>query len=129
MKLSHALVIATIVCGLATNSAQAGAGGASRASSYSRGNAQLIIKRAANFGNEAHFNIYIDGTRVANLGWGETYHGVVPAGEHLVTIKQMPHLQDAYPYSQQRIRLAPGRTSVFTAIWRGGGTTIVLEES
>ncbi len=65
---------------------------------------------------------------MANLGYGETYHGIVPAGEHLITMKQMPHLNDAYPFSQQVIRLTPGRTSIYTAVWRNGGTRIRLEE-
>jgi hypothetical protein len=126
MKLSHGLLGAVIVCGLAAGSAWAGSGAVPRASVYSGTNARLVIKRAANFGNEQHFSLYIDGVRVTNLGWGETYRGLVPAGEHLVTIQQMPHWNDAYPYSQQRIRLMPNRTSVFTAIWRDGGTRIAL---
>jgi hypothetical protein len=126
MKLSHALLITAIVCGLVTGPARAGSG---ERSFHSGANTHLIIKRAANFGNDAHFNIYIDGTRVANLGYGRSYHGVVSAGEHLVRIKQMPHLNDAYPFSQQWIRVVPGRTNVFTAIWRDGGTRIALEGS
>ena len=126
MKISHALVITASVCSLAAGTARAGAGEAPPASSYSHANAGLVIRRAANFGNHQHFNIYIDGTRVANLGYGRTYRGLVPAGEHLITLKQMPHWNDADPYSQQRIRLAPGRTSAFTATWTDGGTRISL---
>lgn len=129
MKLSYGLLVATIACGLATGSARAGAGGASRASSYSHANAHLVIKRAANFGNLSNINVYIDGNRVAGLGYGRSYEAVLSPGLHFVTMKQTPHLNDAYPFSQQWIRLAPGRTSVFTAVWRGGGTTIALEES
>jgi hypothetical protein len=129
MKLLQAVLITGIVCSLGAIPARAGAGGGSRASFHSGANTHLVIKRAANFGNDSHFNIYIDGTWVANLSYGRSYHGILPSGDHLVTIKQMPHLNDAYPFSQQRIRLAPGATSVFTAIWRGGGTRIALEES
>ena len=127
MKRPHALLITVIICGFATASAWAGAGGTPRASSYSSANTYLVIKRAPNFGNETHFNIYIDGSWVDNLGYGETYRGLVPAGEHLIRIKQMPHLNDAYPYSEQRIWLAPGRTSVFTATWTNAGTWIALK--
>ncbi len=129
MKLSHAVLITAMACGLGASSAWAGAGGGSGPSRYSGANAQLVIKRAANFGNDCHFNLYIDGRWVDNLSYGETYRGLVPGGEHLITMKQMPHLNDAYPYSQQRVRLTPGRTSVFTAIWRDGGTRIALEGS
>src|SRR3982750_263688 len=99
MKLLQAVLIIGIVCGLAASPARAGAGGGSRAYFHPGANTHLVIKRAANFGNESHFNIYIDGAWVANLGYGRSYHGIVPAGSHLVTIKQMPHLNDANPFS------------------------------
>ena len=129
MKLSHALLITAIACGLAAGSSQAGAGGAPRASSYSGADTRLVIKRAANFGNQSNITLYIDGYRVAVLGYGRSYEGVLSPGLHFVTMKQTPHLNDAYPFSQQWIRVAPGRTSVFTAFWRGGGTRIALVES
>ena len=130
MKLSHALLITAIACGLAAGSAQAGAGGTPRAwSSHSGANTHLVIKRAPNFGNQSNINVFIDGYRVAILGYGRSYEGVLPPGRHFVTMQQTPHLNDAYPFSQQWIRLTPGRTSVFTAIWRGGGTRIALEGS
>jgi hypothetical protein len=128
MKLSHALLITVVSFGLGTGSAWAGAGGMPQASSYSQRNASLVIKRSPNFGNETHFNIYIDGTWVDNLSYGETYRGLVPAGQHLIRIKQMPHLNDAYPYSEQLIWLEPGRTSVFTATWTNAGTWIALKK-
>jgi hypothetical protein len=129
MKLSRAVLITGLVCGLAASSARAGAGGGSPVTFHSGAATRLVIKRAANFGNYCHFNIYIDGQWVDNLSYGETCRGVVPAGDHLITMQQTPHLNDAYPISYQRIRLAPGRTSVFTAIWRDGGTRIALEGS
>ncbi len=52
--------------------------------------------------------MFIDGRRVATLGYGRNFKGVLPAGMHLVTVQQTPHLNDAYPYSQQWIRLRPG---------------------
>jgi hypothetical protein len=128
MKLSHALLITAIVGGFAAGTARAGSGEA-RTSFHSGANSNLVIKRAANFGNLSNINLYIDGNRVAILGYGRSYEGVLPPGVHFVTMKQTPHLNDAYPFSQQWIRLAPGRTSVFTAIWRDGGTRIALEES
>lgn len=127
MKLSHALLVTAITCGLAAVSARAGSGENRRA--HSDADSQLVIKRAANFGNQSNISLYIDGNRVATLGYGRSFKGVVPSGLHLVTMKQTPHLNDAYSYSQQWIRLIPGETSTFTAIWRGGGIRIALEES
>ncbi len=129
MKLFYGLLITAVICCLGANSARAGAGGTSRYSSYAPANASLVIKRSPNFGNETHFNIYIDGIWVDNLSYGETYRGLVPAGEHLIRIKHAPHLNDAYPYSEQRIWLAPGRTSVYTATWTNAGTWIALRST
>ena len=126
MKVSYGLLVAAVVVGLGTDSARAGSVARSRYSSYAPENASLIIKRASNFGNETYFNIYIDGQWVDNLTYGETYRGQVAAGKHLVTLKHGPHLNDAYPYSQQWIWVAPGRTSVYTATWTNAGTWISL---
>jgi hypothetical protein len=129
MKLSHTLLVTAIVCGLAAGSARAGSGAAPRSSFHSKANTRLIIKRAPNFGTLTQLHLYIDGRHVASFGYGRHYEGVLPAGDYVVTMKQTPHLNDAYPFSQQRIRVVPGRTNVFTAFWRGGGTRIVLEGS
>ncbi len=127
MKLPHVLLIAAITCGLAAAPARAGSGQIHRQNSMA--DSKLVIKRAANFGNQSNISLYINGHRVGTLGYGRTYRGSLPAGLHLITMKQTPHLNDAYPYSQQWIRLHPGETSTFTAIWRGGGTRIALEGS
>lgn len=117
--------MAAIAAGFAAGPALAGSGEAATV----RTGAPIIVKRSPNIGFNQQFNLYIDGVRVASLGYGRQYEGVAPAGLHLVTIKQMPHLNDAWPYSQQWIRVAPGRTNVFTATWRDGGTRIRLEGS
>ncbi|MEO7166887.1 MAG: hypothetical protein ABI787_08110 [Spartobacteria bacterium] len=129
MKLSHALLIAGLVCGLFAIPVQAGAGSAEirRQSLYAGADSQIVIKRAPNFGNQSNISLFIDGTRVSTLGYGRSYTGTLSAGRHLVTMMQTPHLNDAYPYSQHWIRLVPGQTSVYTAIWRNGGTRIALE--
>jgi hypothetical protein len=126
MRLSHAFLIAAGACSLATGSVQAGAGETPRASSA---NTQLVIRRAANFGNHSSINLFIDGRRIAIVQYGQKYEGAISAGLHLIRMQQTPHLNDAYPFSQQWIRLTPGQTSVFTAIWRDGGERIGLEES
>jgi hypothetical protein len=126
MKLSYALLITTIACAIAVSTAWAGSDEVPKTSSQAEANACLVIRRAANFGNWEHFNIYIDGTRVANLGYGETYRGLVPSGDHLIRIEQMPHWNGAYPYSEERIRVAQGRPNVFTATWTDGGNRISL---
>ena len=125
MKLSHTLLIVAAVCGLMAESALAGSDGAKRSSV--RPEARLIVRRAPNFGNNTALNLYLDGKHVASFTYGRKYEGMVPAGDYLVTMRQTPHLSDAYPYSQQWIRVLPGRTNIFTAFWRDGGDKIVLD--
>lgn len=125
MKLPYALLITATVCGLACGSVLAG--GAEKPSAEESG--RLIIRRSPNFGNQEQLNLYIDGKHVSSFGYGRQYEGVLPAGEYWVTVKQSPHWNDAYPFSQQRIRVLAGRENVFTAFWTNGGTRIVLDES
>jgi hypothetical protein len=129
MKLSDTLLVTAIVCGLAAGSARAGSDAVPRSSVRSEPTTRLIIKRAPNFGNPTQLNLYIDGRHVASFGYGRHYEGVLPAGDHVVTMKQTPHLSDAYPYSEQRIKVVPGRMNVFTAFWTDGGERIVLKGS
>ena len=125
MKLSHTLLTAAIACGLTAGSASAGSSGMARSSF--RPETRLIIKRAPNFGNDTALNLYIDGRHLASFTYGRQYEGMLPAGDHLLTMRQTPHLSDAYLYSQQWIRVVPGRTNVFTAFWVDGGARIQLD--
>ena len=129
MKLTHALLTTVVAGGLMAQSAWAGSGEARQASGYLGATTPLIVKRSPNIGFLQHFNLYIDGVRVATLGYGRMYQGTITPGLHFVTIKQMPHLNDAWPYSQQWIRVRPGQTNVFTASWSHGGTRILLGQS
>ena len=96
MKISRVLLIAAIACGLAVDSARGGNAGPAQSSDS---NTQLVILRSPNIGYSTHFNIFVDGVRVANLGYGMKYKGAVTPGLHLITIKHMPHLDGAYPFS------------------------------
>ena len=127
MSLSRAFLFGVVACGLAAGPVEAGAGRSTRASSSADAETHLVINRAPNFGNYSNISLYIDGNLAGVLGYGRNFHGVVQPGRHLITMMQTPHLNDAYPVHQQWIRVAPGETSVFTAIWRGGGTRIALE--
>ena len=126
MKIARLLMIAAVAVGIAADSARAGNGAPPQGS---QATTQLVVLRSPNIGYPTHFNLYIDGVRVANLGYGMRYEGAITPGLHLVTIKHMPHLDGAYPYSQQWIRVVAGRQNVFTAAWRDGGSRIRLEGS
>jgi hypothetical protein len=128
MKLSHAVAAATVIGTLIAGSVQAGSGGAQRAT-YSPPVANVIIKRSPNVGYQQQLRFYVDGRFFTVLGYGRSFEGVLPAGEHLVTISQVPHLNDAYPVHYQRIHVMPGRSNVFTATWVEGGSRIALDPS
>ena len=125
MKISHTLLTAAIACGLTAGSASAGSGGIGRSSFQPE--TRMIVRRAPNFGNDTALNLYIDGRHVASFTYGRHYDGMLPAGDHLVTMMQTPHLSDAYLYSEQWIRVVPGRTNVFTAFWVDAGARIELD--
>ena len=129
MKLSHVLVMGLAACGLAAGPVLAGSGGAQRRTYYSRPDVSIVIKRSPNIGYQEHLRFYVDGRLFAVLGYGRSYEGVLPAGEHLVVMSQVPHLNDAFPVHYQRIHVAPGRPNVFTATWIDGGSRIALEGS
>ena len=85
MKLSPALLVTALICSLAAASAQGGTGETRRAQSDA--NSQLVINRAANFGNQSNISLYIDGNRVGTLGYRRRFKGTLPAGLHFVTIE------------------------------------------
>ena len=125
MKLLHTLLMAAIACGLTAGSVSAGSGGIGRSSFQPE--TRMIVRRAPNFGNDTALNLYIDGRHVASFTYGRHYEGMLPPGDHLVTMMQTPHVNDAYPYSEQWIRVVPGRTNVFTAFWVDAGARIQLD--
>ena len=121
MKLSHTLLMAAIACGLTAGSASAGSSGIERSSFRPEPNTRLIVRRAPNFGNNTALNLYIDGRHLASFTYGRRYEGVVPAGDYLVTMRQTPHLSDAYPYSRAVDQGGAGSDEYFHRIlgrWR-----------
>ena len=130
MKILHGLLVVAVACSLAASTAQAGSGAtSSRVTSHSE-TANLIVKRAANFGNEEAFNLFIDGAYVASVGYGRRYEARLSSGEHVVTIQPVPNFGgNGVRFAHQRIRLAPGKTSTFTVVWTDGGERPVLVKS
>jgi hypothetical protein len=129
MKIFRTTMIALMACGLMAGPALAGSGGARTAAYYSRPSASFVVRRSPNIGFNEHLRLYVDGRFYAVLGYGRSYEGVLPPGEHVVALSQVPHLNDAYPVSYQRVRVRPGESNVFTAKWVDGGSRIALERS
>ena len=78
--------------------------------------ARLIVERAANFGTYYVLRVEIDGRTFANVPRGQRYDGLVPAGDHVLTISSYPNAYDRWPTSM-RLKMQPGATYVFTAAW------------
>ena len=76
----------------------------------------LVVLRSPNFGWNLAFNLEIDGRSVANVVRYRRYDAWVPAGHHVLTVSKVPYTGYAGPTSTT-VRIQPGSTYVFTAIW------------
>ena len=72
----------------------------------------MIVARGANFGTVEFLNLFVDGVRVANLGFLRTYEAVLPPGRHVLSVTpQLGH--NTYTL----VNAKPGRIYAFTAYW------------
>jgi hypothetical protein len=79
------------------------------------GSAQLIIRRIPNLGNNVFVNIYLDGQPIGTIGYGQTYQGSVPTGQHLLSVQAAPRARTtAAPPTTLNVR--SGETFRFTAM-------------
>jgi len=81
-------------------------------------NARLIVRRAADFGTFIYVNLFIDGIRVSNLGFGQGYEAIVRPGRHILSITTTPFgRQTLVVYRPITITMERGQTYAFTAFW------------
>ena len=78
---------------------------------------RLIVFRAPNFGWNLVLNIQVDGRTAANVVQGRRYDHFLPAGRYVLTVATVPNY-NAYQPTSTVLNVRPGRTYVFTAIWR-----------
>ena len=88
------------------------------ASVRSDDNARLVVTRPANFGTFQYLNLFVDGVQVADLGLNQSYHAVLPPGEHVLLVSTTPQIYRYTPPTQRRVNAKPGKTYAFTAFWR-----------
>ena len=93
-------------------------------SSFAAQGGQLIVKRAANFGERVSLAVSIDGKEVARLTEGRTYDGSLPAGQHTISATVTPNLVNS-PVWQKEINVQSGERYSFTAIWQGSKMVLV----
>src|SRR5689334_10257213 len=81
--------------------------GASGASTQN-GAAKLIVKRAANYGQNIDLVVFVDGQQKARLSWGQMYEAPLAAGPHDVILSVSSDLR-SLPV-RNHILVAPGET-------------------
>jgi hypothetical protein len=79
--------------------------------------ARLIVNRGADFGANESVNLFVDGNKVAVLGYNERYDAQLSAGKHVLSIDTDPKVYAAGKAKQVTITSQPGKTYVFTAVW------------
>jgi hypothetical protein len=107
------LIMIAIACSFAASPPlQAREARSNSASARSEDDARLIVARGANFGTVENLNLFIDGVRVANLGYLRSYEAMLPPGRHVLSVT--PSLEYC---THTIVNAKPGRTYAFTAFW------------
>ena len=83
----------------------------------SRSTARLIVNRSADFGLNESVNLFVDGTKVATLGYNSSYQGELPTGKHVLSISTDPGTYPNGEPTRIAINAKPGETYSFTAVW------------
>ena len=83
----------------------------------SRSTARLIVNRSADFGLNEVVDLFVDGTKVATLGYNGSYQGELPTGKHVLSISTDPKTYPAGKPTVVAINAKPGETYSFTAVW------------
>jgi hypothetical protein len=116
---SGKLVMAAIACSLAASApVQARVARSNSASARPKGDARLVVTRAANFGTFQYLILFVDGVQVADLGLGQSYDAVLPPGQHVLSVSTTPQIYRRVPPTQRRVNLQPGETYAFTGFWK-----------
>src|SRR5947207_6937013 len=116
---SAKLIMVAIVGSFAANtSIQAREVRSNSASARSDENARLVVTRAANFGTFQYLNLFVDGVQVADLGVNQSYDAVLPAGQHVLSVRTTPQIYRYTTPTRRRVNAQPGKTYAFTALWK-----------
>ena len=107
------LIMIAIACSFAASTPlQAREARLNSASARSEDGARLIVARGANLGTFENINLFVDGVRVANLGFLRSYEAALPPGPHVLSVTpQLGH--NTYTL----VNAKPGGTYAFTAFW------------
>jgi hypothetical protein len=112
----------TLACaglsGCETTGTVAGGSAAPVAAPPSQNAARLIIRRAPNLGIGLFLSVSIDGAKLTDLGYGETYDGALSPGQHVLSVIVRPNLLYLSP-TEKSLTAEKGQTYTLTAMWQG----------
>jgi hypothetical protein len=83
------------------------------------GAARLIVRRIPDLGRYVWVQLYADGVAIANIGYGQTYEGVLPPGRHVLSVLPTPDPKWPTPWPLV-LDVRSGQTYTFTAIGNSG---------
>src|SRR5438094_9275196 len=75
---------------------------------------RLIVQRSPAFGSRTYLQLWIDGSKVANIGPRHRCDESIPAGHHVLAVNYTPRTR--HQPTSMRLTVRPGETSAFTAI-------------
>jgi hypothetical protein len=108
-----------IACSFAARTpVQARVARSNSASARSEDDARLVVSRAANFGTFQYLILFVDGVHVADLGVDQSYEGVLPPGQHVLSVSTTPQGYRYTAPTRRPVNAEPGETYAFTAFWK-----------
>ena len=84
----------------------------------------LLVYRVPNFGTGLFLVLSVDGKEVGSFTEGRNYDGYLPAGQHVLTARVDPNLNDARP-GKTTVTVKAGQTYSYTAAWSGQNLVLV----
>src|SRR4029077_4149605 len=73
---------------------------------------RLIVQRSPTFGSKTYLQLWIDGSKVANIGPGHRYDESIPAGHPVLAVNYTPRTSQQPTSVPLTVR--PGETYAFT---------------
>ena len=74
---------------------------------------RVVVQRSPTFGSRTYLQLWIDGSKVANIGPGQRYNESIPAGDHVLALNHTPRTK--HQPTSMRLTVRPGETYAFTA--------------
>jgi hypothetical protein len=114
------LFLVALACAILAGCETPSAGLASVASAdgvSGTGAAYLTVNRLPNVGGGTGSFLSIDGVLVARIGWGQSYHGVLAPGDHLISVMTHPYYMFRGP-AEKRLHVQNGQSYILTLRWK-----------